>query len=164
MESFKSQESSLSHESWSRKRTITRNNYRQSGLGMASSGEALQGLEIKFLSVSHRLCLAEQTLVHETFALPLWSFRDIHPLLLSPGWHISLNCLTTCEPPTLMELSYVHNSICFSPVYLSYVHLTNRPAKSTQKERRGKFSSSVLAKPKVFVTWFLTQKVCLSLT
>lgn len=113
---------------------VTGGNCRESGLGVGSSGEALQGLEISFLSVSHCLCPGGQT-VHQTLALLLWSFRDItHCSSAQDG--ISFSCLTACGPPTLVELSYIHNSIPFPPVSLSYVHLINRPAKSTQKERK----------------------------
>lgn len=58
---------------------------------------------------------------------------------LSPGWYISPNC-PTCPGVSYLYGAPVRIKLNFSPVHLSYVNLTIRPAKETQKVERKLFS------------------------
>ena len=125
---------------WSERKLSPEINYKY-GLGVVSWGEAQQGLEIKFLSVSHCLCLIRKAFVYQTFALLYFYILSSSPLksyasLPSPQ-------LRMIYKPQLFDCLWVSYSfggshtyiiIFFSPGRLSYVNLPAKESRGVQEK------------------------------
>lgn len=107
-------------------------------------GEACRTSLLKFLSVSHWLCMGRQTFVvfhHPVNCLPSpWSFR---PLLFSSysGWHVILNCPSVFDPLTSLWGSCMYEITFVFLLLICYVSLINRVVRRMKKDRGKKFSS-----------------------
>lgn len=97
--------------------TITRDNHKERGLRVICRGQLHKASVLSPLC-AHCLCMAWQTFVYQTYALPIFLWIVFLPfeapgpyllLLLSLGQYISLSFLTSGKSHIFMQLPYIWN-------------------------------------------------------